>query len=77
MDGLRVNAKGKQVGFHLVTLKEGSESSQARWLKCFECFCLVELVVSCLRDFECAYVLVLCLMDNVCLAYNNRFVIYR
>jgi len=38
MDGLRANAKGKQVGFHLVTLKEGSESLQARWLKCFDYF---------------------------------------
>jgi hypothetical protein len=36
MDGLRVNAKGKQVGFHLVMLKEGTESLQARWQKYFE-----------------------------------------
>jgi len=36
MDGLRVNAKGKQVGFHLVMLKEGTKSLQARWRKCFE-----------------------------------------
>jgi hypothetical protein len=38
MGGLRVNAKGKPVGFHLDTLKEGNVFLQARWLKCFERF---------------------------------------
>jgi hypothetical protein len=38
MGGLRVNAKGKAVGFHLDTLKEGNVFLQARWLKCFERF---------------------------------------
>lgn len=41
MDGLRVNVKVEQAGFHLVTLKEESESLQARLLKCFEFFCRV------------------------------------
>jgi len=61
MDGPRANAKGKQVGFRLDTLKEGSESLQARWPKCFDFFFLlsrVELVASSLRGFVCLYVLV-------------------
>lgn len=41
MGGLRVNAKGEPVGFHLDTLKEGNVFLQARWLKCFERFCSV------------------------------------
>lgn len=40
MGGPRGNAKGKQVGFHLDTLKEGNVFLQARWLKCFEHFCV-------------------------------------
>lgn len=34
MGGRRVNAKVKQVGFHLDTSKEGIVFSRARWLKC-------------------------------------------
>jgi hypothetical protein len=41
MGGLRVNAKGEPVGFHLDTLKEGNVFLQARWLKCFELSCSV------------------------------------
>lgn len=34
MGGQRVNAKVKQVGFHLDTSKEGIVFLQARWPKC-------------------------------------------
>lgn len=40
MDGLRVNAKEKLVGFHSVILKEGNGSSQAKWQKCSRFFLL-------------------------------------
>lgn len=36
MDGLKVNAKGKQVGFPLVMLRKEKSFLQARWLKSFE-----------------------------------------
>jgi len=34
-DGPRANAKARQVGFRLVTLKGGNGFLQVRWLKCF------------------------------------------
>lgn len=34
MDGLKVNAKERQVGSHLDMLKSGNGFLQARWLKC-------------------------------------------
>lgn len=42
MGGLRVNAKGKQGGFHSDTLKEGNVFLQARWLKCSELLCSID-----------------------------------
>lgn len=38
MVGLKVNAKGKPVGFRMGTWKEGTGFLQARWLKCSKLF---------------------------------------